>query len=226
MTMHLQKDLNNLRKSLLLLGAKVEENINHAIELQSTGDLSIAKRMEEAEDAINEMEVTIEEECLKVLALHQPVATDLRFIIVALKVNNDLERMGDQAINVLERKQFLANFPPVAAELEFAEMGAIVRTMVKSCLDSLVNQEVTLAERVREMDDSVDDIHAQMFKTLRATMESDPAMVAPCLSLLTISSNFERMADLATNIAEEVIFMEGGEVVRHQHEHEYNHQKD
>lgn len=222
MTMHLQKDLNNLRKSLLLLGSRVEENINHAIELQVSGDLSVAARMREAEEAINEMEVDIEEDCLKVLALHQPVAVDLRFIIVALKVNNDLERMGDQAINVLERVQFISQFPPVPTELEFKEMGSIVKVMVKSCLDSLVNQEVSLAKIVRDMDDRVDEIHANMFTRLRVTMEADPAMIAPCISLLTISSNFERMADLATNIAEEVIFMEEGEVVRHQNEHDFD----
>ena len=117
--MHLQRDLDNLRKSILLLGAKVEENINHAITLQANRDLSITAQMRAAEDEINEMEVTIEEECLKVLALHQPVAVDLRFIIVVLKVNNDLERMGDQAINVLERIEFLAQYPRVEEDLEF-----------------------------------------------------------------------------------------------------------
>ena len=107
MTMHLQRDLDNLRKSILLLGARVEENINHAISLQANRDLSITALMREAEVEINEMEVTIEEECLKVLALHQPVAVDLRFIIVVLKVNNDLERMGDQESMCLSGSSFL-----------------------------------------------------------------------------------------------------------------------
>lgn len=215
MTMHLQRDLDNLRKSILLLGARVEENINHAIFLQANRDLSITALMREAEVEIDEMEVTIEEECLKVLALHQPVAVDLRFIIVVLKVNNDLERMGDQAINVLERIEFLAQHPRIEENLEFEAMGALVKTMVKSCLDALVNHEVALAKSVCKLDDEVDAIHAAMFVKLRGVMESDTRLIAPSLSLLTISSNFERIADLATNIAEEVIFMEEGEVVRH-----------
>jgi len=213
--MHLQRDLDNLRKSILLLGARVEENINHAISLQANRDLSITALMREAEVEINEMEVTIEEECLKVLALHQPVAVDLRFIIVVLKVNNDLERMGDQAINVLERIEFLAQHPRIEASLEFGAMGELVKTMVKSCLDALVNHEVALAKSVCKLDDKVDAIHAAMFVKLRSIMEADARLIAPSLSLLTISSNFERIADLATNIAEEVIFMEEGEVVRH-----------
>ena len=215
MTMHLQRDLDNLRKSILLLGAKVEENINHAITLQANRDLSITAQMRAAEDEINEMEVTIEEECLKVLALHQPVAVDLRFIIVVLKVNNDLERMGDQAINVLERIEFLAQYPRVEEDLEFEAMGELVKIMVKSCLDALVNHETDLAKWVCQLDDKVDAIHAGMFIKLREIMQSNPRSIAPSQSLLTISSNFERIGDLATNIAEEVIFMEEGEVVRH-----------
>jgi phosphate transport system protein len=218
MTMHLQRDLDNLRKSILLLGAKVEENINHAIRLQLTRNLSTTAEMRAAEADINDMEVSIEEECLKVLALHQPVAVDLRFIIVVLKVNNDLERMGDQAINVLERMEFLSGHPRIDKELEFKAMGELVRAMVKSCLDALVRQDVVLANEVRKMDDKVDTIHAAMFAKLREVMATDVALIAPCLSLLTISSNFERISDLATNIAEEVIFMQEGEVVRHKSE--------
>lgn len=218
MTMHLQRDLDNLRKSILLLGAKVEENINHAIRLQLTRNLSTTAEMRAAEADINDMEVSIEEECLKVLALHQPVAVDLRFIIVVLKVNNDLERMGDQAINVLERMEFLSGHPRIDKELEFKAMGELVKAMVKSCLDALVRQDVVLAKEVRKMDDKVDAIHAAMFAKLREVMATDVALIAPCLSLLTISSNFERISDLATNIAEEVIFMQEGEVVRHKSE--------
>jgi phosphate transport system protein len=218
MTMHLQRDLDNLRKSILLLGAKVEENINHAIRLQLTRDLSTTAEMRAAESDINDMEVSIEEECLKVLALHQPVAVDLRFIIVVLKVNNDLERMGDQAINVMERMEFLSSHPKIDKELEFNTMGELVKSMVKSCLDALVRQDVVLANEVRLMDDKVDAIHAAMFAKLREVMETDSALIAPSLSLLTISSNFERISDLATNIAEEVIFMQEGQVVRHKSE--------
>jgi len=219
MTMHLQRDLDHLRKSILLLGAKVEENINHAVTLQRSRDLSITEVMRDAELAINEMEVNIENECLKVLALHQPVAIDLRFIIVVLKVNNDLERMGDQAINVLERIEALKNLPPIDEDLDFHEMGRLVKIMVKSCLDSLVRQDVNLAKKVREMDDLVDAQHAAMYKRVKVIMETHSHTVTAGVSLLTISNNFERMGDLATNIAEEVIFMEEGEVVRHQSEH-------
>ena len=164
----------------------------------------------------SEMEVDIEEDCLKILALHQPVAFDLRFIIVALKVNNDLERMGDQALNIAERINFLSDLDRLVLDLDFNTMGAICRNMVEKSLEALKQRDVERAQEVVDMDDEVDALHSRNYRVLQKAMEADPKIVTTAISYLTISNNIERLADLATNIAEEIIFMEGGQVVRHQ----------
>lgn len=215
MSKHLQRDIDGLRKQILTLGTLVEEATDEAIRAITRLDERVLEQMLEGEVRINQMEVDIEEECLKVLALHQPVAIDLRFVIVVLKVNNDLERMGDQAINIADRVRTLAAHRPVSSPIDFAAMGDIARRMVHLSLESLVNQDADIARRVGEMDDELDDMHAETYRVMQELMAQDPETVVPAVSYLTISSNLERIGDLSTNIAEEVIFMEEGEVVRH-----------
>ncbi len=215
MTKHLERDLDSLRKSLLILGSLVEEATNKSIRALATLDLDLIEEIMRGEDKINDMEVDIEEECLKILALHQPVAIDLRFIIVVLKVNNDLERMGDQAVNIAGRARALAREEPLEAPLDFNAMGSLAARMVHISLEALVNQDTEKARRVLEMDDELDDMHAEVYRVLQEVVEQNPRMVATAVSHLTVSSNLERIGDLSTNIAEEVIFMEEGEVVRH-----------
>ena len=163
--------------------------------------------------------MAIEEECLKILALHQPVAFDLRYIIVVLKVNNDLERMGDQAVNIAERVTALADMDRLVVDLDFATMGSICGKMVQRSIEALVRQDVVIAQKVLDMDDELDALHSRSYKTLQNVMKEDLSTIVPAISHLTISNNLERLGDLATNIAEEIIFMEEGEVVRHQEEH-------
>lgn len=215
MSKHFDRDILRLRDSVLELGQEVASMIEKSIPMIQNYDLVLVNEIYETEKRINEREVEIEAECLKILALHQPVAEDLRFLIVVLKVNNDLERMGDQVVNVAERIEFIANKNRVVADLNLALMADLGARMTNDAIMALTQKEVTMAKEILAMDDEVDVLHASTYKTLTAVMLKNPDAIMPALSLLTISSNLERIADLATNIAEEIIFMEEGEVVRH-----------
>lgn len=215
MSIHLQRDLDNLRKDILRLGSLVRESTLKSIELFNTQALSLAEEVNTLELHINELEVEIEENCLKILALHQPVAIDLRFIVVVMKVNNDLERMGDQAVNIAKRVTSLMKEESHTFELPLDAMTDTVQDMVALSLEALVNQDPDLARRVVQIDDLLDDLNAKNYQALRAGVEETPALFSQAMSLATISSNLERIGDLCTNIAEEVIFMVEGKVIRH-----------
>ena len=215
MSIHLQRDLDHLRKDILRLGSLVRESTLKSIELFNTQALSLAEEVNTLELHINELEVEIEENCLKILALHQPVAIDLRFIVVVMKVNNDLERMGDQAVNIAKRVTSLMKEESHTFELPLDAMTDTVQDMVALSLEALVNQDPDLARRVVQIDDLLDDLNARNYQALRAGVEETPALVSQAMSLATISSNLERIGDLCTNIAEEVIFMVEGKVIRH-----------
>jgi phosphate transport system protein len=177
--------------------------------------LELAQEVLEGDDAIDQREVRVEEECLKTLALHQPVAADLRLVVALLKVDNDLERVGDLAVNIAERAAYLAVHPPLRADLDFRAMGERVRTMVRQSLDALVRRDTDLARRVWRYDEAVDAMNRRIFDVLEALMEKDPSTVRRAVHAISASRHLERMADAATNIAEDVIFMVDGEVVRH-----------
>ena len=215
MTKHLERDLNQLSNQISDLGALVSESTSKCMVMLQTFDRGIAKEIVETEARVNTTEVEIEEECLKVLALHQPVAGDLRFLIVVLKVNNDLERMGDQVVNIAERVSFLADKERVVADLDFVAMGDIASRMVSQSVKALVKRDSLMAREVLAMDDDLDAMHARTYRVIQDVMAGNPDIVISGVSYLTISSNLERLGDLATNIAEEIIFMEEGEVIRH-----------
>jgi phosphate transport system protein len=164
---------------------------------------------------VDREEVELEEECLKVLALHQPFAIDLRFIVTVVKVNNDLERVGDLAQNIAERAIALSELPQLGVPLEFERMAEGTRKMVRDALDSLVKQDTDLARQVIDADDEIDQIHEQMFSDLQELMRSDPDRITRAVHTISASRNLERIADLATNIAENVIFLVDGDVIRH-----------
>ena len=215
MSIHLQRDLDHLRKDILRLGSLVRESTLKSIELFNTQALSLAEEVNTLELHIDELEVEIEENCLKILALHQPVAIDLRFIVVVMKVNNDLERMGDQAVNIAKRVTSLMKEESHTFELPLDAMTDTVQDMVALSLEALVNQDPDLARRVVQIDDLLDDLNAKNYQALRAGVEETPALFSQAMSLATVSSNLERIGDLCTNIAEEVIFMVEGKVIRH-----------
>jgi phosphate transport system protein len=216
MSLHLQRDLEKLKKEILKLGTMVESAINNAIFALNNREMSYVDEVLRLEDHINEMEVKIEEDCLKILALHQPVAGDLRFIVVSLKVNNDLERMGDFAKNIAKRARELMQEEPISTLPEFVnELPNLVRTMVRNSLDALVKLDVGLAREVIAMDDKVDEINRAMYQEVTRVAKENPSKTEIAISLLSTSRYMERIGDLSTNIAEDVIFMVEGRVIRH-----------
>lgn len=216
MSMHLERDLSAVRKKLSILGGLVEEGTAKAVEFLADSDHSLVAEIAAIEQRVNEMEVDIEDGCLKILALHQPVAADLRFIIAVLKVNNDLERMGDQTMNIVSRVRSLRHEPPLNAVPDFTAMSRLVLTMVRLSLDALIQQDAELARKVVLMDKEVDDVHAANYQFLREQVAFSPEAIGSGMSYGTISANLERIGDLTTNIAEDVIFMIEGQVIRHQ----------
>ena len=216
MSLHLQRDVEKLKKEILKLGTMVETAINNSILALNNREMSYVDEVLKNEEFINEMEVKIEEDCLKILALHQPVAGDLRFIVVALKVNNDLERMGDFAKNIAKRAKELMQVEPLATLPAFVnELPDLVRTMVRNSLDALVKLDVELAQEVIDMDDKVDEINRAMYDEVTRVARENPDRTKVAISLLSTSRYMERIGDLSTNIAEDVIFMVDGKVVRH-----------
>ena len=217
MSLHLQRDLDELKRDVLHLGSLVETALGNASFVLRDRRVKLAQAVYAGESEINEKEVQIEESCLKILALHQPVAIDLRFIVVVLKVNNDLERIGDLAENLTARAVYLAEREPMPEPMATINaMFVTIRSMLKDSLDSLVKLDVDLARKVIEQDDGVDQINRQMYDDFRQMMARDASMIEQATSWLSCSRYLERIADLATNISEDVVFMVEGEVVRHQ----------
>ena len=217
MSLHLQRDLDELKRDVLHLGSLVETALGNASFVLRDRRVKLAQAVYAGESVINEKEVQIEESCLKILALHQPVAIDLRFIVVVLKVNNDLERIGDLAENLTARAVYLAEREPMPEPMAIINgMFVTIRSMLKDSLDSLVKLDVDLARKVIEQDDGVDQINRQMYDDFRQMMARDASMIEQATSWLSCSRYLERIADLATNISEDVDFMVEGEVVRHQ----------
>ncbi len=215
MSIHLQKDLEHLDKELLILSSMVEDATNRAMLALVDRRLDLARQVMREDDRINHREVLIEEECLKMLALHQPVAADLRFIVAVLKVNNDLERMGDLAVNIAERAAYLATQEPLQVSLDFPKMAEGVRDMVRKSLDALSNMNPRLARHVLSMDDEIDEANRKMFDILQELMHRDSSTIERAVHLLSASRYLERIADLATNIAQDVVYMSEGRLIRH-----------
>ncbi len=213
---HLQRDLDNLKKDLLASGSMVEEAVNHAIDALVNRRINLAEMVIEGDNAIDQKENQIEEECLKLLALHQPVAADLRFIISALKVNNDLERIGDLAANIAERALYLSSHEPLQATLNFPRMADGARNMVRKSLDALIQMDAELARVVLTLDDEIDNLNREMYTTLQDLMRQSPESIDRAVQTLSVSRYLERIADLSTNIAEDVVFMVEGDLIRHQ----------
>lgn len=214
MPKHLQREIENLKKQIMALGTLVETAVYRSVDSVVRKDRKLAEQIIESDIEIDDKEVEIEEECLKTLALYQPVAVDLRFIVAVLKINNDLERIGDLAVNVAERSAFLAD-KKVDVTLDFENMARKVQAMLKNTLDSLVGFDRKLADDVRTKDDQVDAINRDMYIKIQDAIRKNPGQLEALIHLLSVSRHLERIADHATNIAEDVIYMIDGEIVRH-----------
>lgn len=215
MPRHLQREIDRLKKQILTLSAVVEKSVREAVKAVGERDTALALRVVEADEEIDRMEVDVEEDCLKILALHQPVAIDLRFLVAVLKINNDLERIGDLAVNIAQRARVLARQGPSPAPFDINTMTEKTQWMLRKSLDALVNMDSALACEVFKEDDAVDDIHSAAFEKSKEIITNDPASVDAVINWLSISRHIERIADHATNIAEDVIYMVEGEIVRH-----------
>ncbi len=215
MAKHFDRELEKLKKKILSLSALVEERVYLAIKAIESRDPDLAERIIRSDYEIDETEVEVEEECLKILALYQPVAVDLRLIVTVIKINNDLERIGDEAVNIAERIQSIAKRSTYSFHFDYAEMAEIAAAMLKQSLDALVNLDIDTAFRVLTLDDEVDDIQSKAYSQIKAAMGEHPEEMTYLINLYLISRHLERIADHATNIAEEVIYLIEGEIVRH-----------
>lgn len=215
MAMHLSRELDRLKQMLLDLSNLVEESQHNAVRALVDRNPNLAAEVIDGDRIIDAQEVLVEEECLKILALHQPVATDLRFIISAMKLNHDLERVGDLAVNLAKRTLQLARLADPEIVLDFPGMAARAEKMLRDSLDALVNLDAALAHRVCAADDEVDAMNRAMYAQIRKALGQKPEHIDALLHLLSASRHLERVADHATNIAEDIIYLIEGEIVRH-----------
>jgi len=212
---HFQKELEALKENLLKMAATVEEALRNSVQSLVKRDSALARKTFEFEGRINNMENAIDEMCLKLLALRQPMAADLRFITSAMKITTDLERMGDQAVNIAERALSLNEDPQLKPYIDIPRMTEIVQSMVKDVLDAFVNRDSKLARSVCARDDLVDGLNDQVVRELLTYMLSDPKTITRAVHLMIVARCLERIADHATNIAEDVIFMVDALVIKH-----------
>ena len=209
------EELRELKESMLLEGELVQKAVRNAVTALLTRDSDLARKVIEDDDTINTKEVEIDEFCLKLLALRQPAAKDLRFIATAIKINYDLERMGDMAVNICERVLELNQEPQLKPYIDLPQMAEIAQTMVKESLDAFVKEDPQLAWKVTQEDEKVDQLNEQIFRELLTYMSEDLKTISRATRLLFISKYLERLADHAVNIAELVIFLVQGKIIRH-----------
>lgn len=215
MAIHLQIEVEKLKHQILELGSLVEEHLQLALRSVEENSEEQARQVIDGDDKIDEREIEVEEECLKILALHQPVAVDLRYLIAVLKINNELERIGDMSVNIAERSLALHQGPRVNAPFDVHKMGERVGVMLKLSLDSLIRYDEKLAHEVQRIDDEVDQMNRQTYETVKRMIREDINNLESMTHFLSISRNLERIADHAENIAEDVLYMIEGEIVRH-----------
>jgi len=212
---HFDRELEHLKARLLHMGAAVEDLIARSIQALMDRDAKLAQESIRIEGEIDQQEIQIEEECLKLLALYQPVAGDLRFVTAVLKINNDLERMGDLGRHIAERALVLSQHNEVRLPVDLRNMAAAAQRMVRTALDALVNQDSEAAMRVIHADSEIDEYHQDMFPLIAAQMRTHPDTIEVLLHVLSASRHLERISDYATNIAEDVVYLVRGEIIRH-----------
>ena len=212
---HFEEELSELKQKLLTMGSLVERSLHQSIKALVERDAQLGLQIFDGEEAINLLQIEIDDRAMRLLALQQPMATDLRLIASAVKINNDLERIGDLCVNIVQRVLSLINQPPISPMIDLPRMAALAEKMLHDGLDAFVNRNVDLARSVLESDDKVDRLRDEIFQELVRFMTSHPDAVQRGIDLLLISRNIERVADHATNIAEDVIYVVAGRDVRH-----------
>ena len=216
MKKHYREELGNLRETVLRMGGLIEQMTHRAIQALVERKIEMLAEVKAMETQVNQLHIDIDEICLEMIALRQPTAADLRFIAAAMKINTDMERIGDQAINITERAEHLLTVPPVKPLIDIPRMADIAKEMLRDALDAFVNGNDELAYDAIKKDDLVDQLKDQVFRELLTYMMADPTTIPRALDLILVSRHLERIADHATNICEDVIFMVKGKDVRHQ----------
>lgn len=208
------REIDKLKQKFMTLGSLVEDRVQKACQAMQSRDEELLKEIISSDWEIDEMEVEIEEECLKILALHQPVASDLRLIIAIIKINSELERIADIAVNIAMRVQTIIKNSSLKFTIDYQPMAAAVQTMFKVGLDALVLEDAALARRIFLLDDEVDQLRNQAYKGVIQELNEEPGHAACLVNLYLLARHLERMGDRITNIAEEVIYLVEGEIVR------------
>ena len=215
MERHLDVELRRLKDELVRMAGLAEAAIGLSVKALVSRDAEMARQVIASDDAINTLEIELDELCLRAMALYQPEARDLRFLAMALKINNDLERMGDQSVNIAERTLELLKEPLLKPLIDIPRMAELAQRMVKESLDAFVQQDVARARAVCEQDDAVDRYDDQIFRELLTYMMEDPKAITRSVNLILVSRHLERIADHATNIAEDVIYLVEGKTIKH-----------
>jgi len=212
---HFQEELERLKTRLLEMGGLAEEQVRLAVKGLVDRDRDLIGRVLVGDEPVNALHIEIDGRCFTLLALHQPIAIDLRAIVAAVKINTDRERVGDLAINIAEAARRYSQHPPVKKLIDIPRMAAIAQAMLRDSLDAFVRQDTTLAQHVLDEDDKLDELKTQIFRELLTYMLQDPTTIEPALDLVLVSRHLERIGDHATNIAEDVIFIVSAKDVRH-----------
>ena len=212
---HFQSELEQLKARLLEMGGLAEEQVRLAVRGLVERDRALIDRVIGGDAPLNALHIEVDNRCFTLLALYQPMAVDLRAIVAAVKINTDLERVGDLAINIAEAARQYAAHPPVKKLIDIPRMAAIAQGMLRDALDAFVRRDTTLAQHVLDEDDALDTLKTQIFRELLTYMLQDPGTIEPALDLILVSRHLERIGDHATNVAEDVIFMVSAKDVRH-----------
>jgi phosphate transport system protein len=212
---HFQDELDELKERLLQMGGLAEERLRMAVKSLVERNTGLMEQVLGGDAAINRLHIEIDDRCFKLLALHQPMAVDLRSIVAAVKINTDLERVGDLAVNIAEAVSRYLQHPPVKELIDIPKMADIAQLMLRDALDSYVRHDIPMAQQVLNRDDELDGLKTQVFRELLTYMLGDAATIEPGLDLILISRHLERIGDHATNVAEDVIFMVSAQDVRH-----------
>ena len=212
---HFQEELDVLKSRLLEMGGLAEQRVRRAVQGLAEREHELIESVLVGDEPINALQLEIDDRCLKLLALHQPMATDLRAVMAAVKINTDLERVGDLAVNIAEAAKRYAMHPPVKKLIDIPKMADIAQAMLRDALDSYVKRDTALARQVLHQDDSLDALKTQIFRELLSFMLKDPSTIEAALDLILVSRHLERIGDHATNVAEDVIFMVSARDVRH-----------
>lgn len=214
-TRHFQQELDQLKIRLLEMGGLAEEHVRMAVRGLVDRDAALIERVMTGDEPLNRLHVEIDSRCFTLLALQQPMAADLRTVVAAVKINSDLERVGDLAVNIADAARRYALHPPVKKLIDIPVMGTIAQTMLRDALDAFVRRDLDLAHHVLDEDDRLDALKTQIFRELLTYMLQDPSTIEPALDLILVSRHLERIGDHATNVAEDVIFIVSARDVRH-----------